>query len=500
VIPHTRLVGALLLLIVVGLLGLKVPLAAFGEEQSEPGWWDPGYLTRMRITVAGGPSGALAGEVVALPRGPGNGARRDWRLLWWTGLAWREVPRVATGDRTWFRLVEGIAPNLSDNRYWLYSNNPTESSEPPIEGVLRFFDDFESDLGQWQAVPATARAGLAGGLLRLQAPAPDGEPNNYMISQQRFGPGTMAEIKVRSVSYTGDGNGRYGRDVDVGFATRPLDGDARWRLENLSVWQTLIDPGTGYGAAPRSNISGAPRWRLFQIARYPAPDGRVIFALDDGPTEAVHAPPLTPQGELALMLRTYDSISGSGPAALGVQAEIDWVAVFDVPARLPPSVQVGPTQGAGGQLQLSLALPPADSIGSASASISLWPAAVPTDLGPFQRWHLNLAPDNSVTLSDLPPGDYTLELALRYGHCIPISTTVLTNTLSTLADVVALDGDLNGDGFATVRDQTLLATAFPASIHTQGYNALADLTRDGRVDEADMDYFARSWRQGRPCR
>lgn len=483
---------ALMFLVALAAPSPPTPTAVGGD----PTWWQTEYATRMRVTVSGGIGGAAAGEVVAIPAGPGDGARRDWRLVRWDGSGWQELPRATVADRTWFRLVAPVAPHGIDDNYWLYTNNPTEATQPPSEGVLRFLDDFNGDLSQWQPHPADARATIDDGVLRLSAPAPSGEPNNYLTSRARFGPGTLVEIKARSVSYTGDSQGRYGHDVDFGFANRPLEGDARWRLENFPVWQMLVDPGPGTGAAPRATAPGDSRWRLFQIARYPAGDGRVVFWLDDGPTQGVESPPLTPSGSLALMLRAFDNVRPpAGEPERGIHAEVDWVALFDVGARRPATATVGPPEGESAALRVTFDLPPAIAGGPLPARVTLRDEAGTL----LQRHHLNLDNANSLTLGALRPLSYTLDVAVTPDRCARLVASVASKTLATVSAVDAPRADLDSDGRSTVTDQALIAAAVGTTIHTQPFDARADLTRDGRVDAADLDLFAHDWRQGVPC-
>ena len=66
--------------------------------------------------------------------------------------------------------------------------------------------------------------------------------------------------------------------------------------------------------------------------------------------------------------------------------------------------------------------------------------------------------------------------------------------------LVALPGDVNGDGAVTCADITLVETALGTKVGQKRYNPAADIKNDGAVNLLDLLYIIRQLPSGTKCK
>lgn len=134
---------------------------AFTENEYTPAWWDEDYTIRRRLTVTNNNSDDTlpAGYSVRFDFDHYNQVQQldalasgdDVRLLWWDGVAWNELNRVAESawnnstdpTQIWFATQAQIPAGDYDDNYFLYYGNSSPAA--PLDDphlVYQFYDDF----------------------------------------------------------------------------------------------------------------------------------------------------------------------------------------------------------------------------------------------------------------------------------------------------------------------------------------------------------------------
>ena len=118
-------------------------------------WWDATYGYRKQNTISVGTSTVPAGTMTALTfdhaslvtAGRSQADGDDIRILYWTGSAWTELPRVLASGSSWnnaatkvfFKTQAQIAASGSDNNYYVYYGNSSVSAPSTAVPTARYF-------------------------------------------------------------------------------------------------------------------------------------------------------------------------------------------------------------------------------------------------------------------------------------------------------------------------------------------------------------------------
>jgi hypothetical protein len=99
--------------------------------------------------------------------------------------------------------------------------------------------------------------------------------------------------------------------------------------------------------------------------------------------------------------------------------------------------------------------------------------------------------DNGAYALEAPVGTYTLRISAPGYLAAKKSVTLVAGTPLSVAKIILLAGDLNGDGSVDALDLISLGAAFEISPPLSA----ADLNADGRVDIFDLTLLAINWRK-----
>ncbi len=101
-------------------------------------WCAAGYTKRIQVAVAAPvttPSGYPVKADVSSITSSFQSDGRDLRVYFWNGSACVQLDRdyIAEASQVWFPTQTALSAGQSDNRYFLYFNNPNENGTPPSD-------------------------------------------------------------------------------------------------------------------------------------------------------------------------------------------------------------------------------------------------------------------------------------------------------------------------------------------------------------------------------
>jgi hypothetical protein len=141
--PPRKLLIAVPLAVGLVLVGTFLPAHASAPADE---WWDTHYQYRQKITVSSSGGTPVPDEYSVsfsentaslISDGKLRPDGNDWRIAYWDGSHWTELDRhVRSGwdsadTETWFKTQAAIGGGASDDNYYLYYGNPTETGTPP---------------------------------------------------------------------------------------------------------------------------------------------------------------------------------------------------------------------------------------------------------------------------------------------------------------------------------------------------------------------------------
>ncbi|MCX6732403.1 MAG: hypothetical protein NTV98_02590 [Candidatus Roizmanbacteria bacterium] len=109
-----------------------------GTYAANSAWWNHAYQYRRQLTITS-PQVASPGATIKVTldtdalvtAGKMRSDRNDLRITYWDGTFWKEVNRqYIDATTTYFPLVKGIAIGASDNNYYAYYGNNSETKVP----------------------------------------------------------------------------------------------------------------------------------------------------------------------------------------------------------------------------------------------------------------------------------------------------------------------------------------------------------------------------------
>ena len=134
----------------IGIAVLSLAIFMLKQEVSAGvvSWWNTKYKYRKQITISTGVNAVPSGYVVKFTmdtsslynagklQAVASNERRDLRVMYWNGTSHVELYRdFILGDsnhtdETYFKLKTGITSNSSDNNYYIYYGNSSETTTP----------------------------------------------------------------------------------------------------------------------------------------------------------------------------------------------------------------------------------------------------------------------------------------------------------------------------------------------------------------------------------